>query len=308
MQASPSKARAQAIETHSWSLVLSWLSDLYHPFPVPGFERNATTLKALQNLKAGHDAAERTQELLFDARIEELAVENRDVTRNQARTGNDTDSLLQLLESCLSASSKRALDSLANSAVLLGCPPATISPSSPLQNLQSQVLNLPRQTFSLESQLCSIESLTSNLQNQIDHTHQALYAFTKPSDPDSISPPTTPPSTNDHSTLHTLTLQHQRETKQLLLKSAEYKERIASLERQSASRASSSSPTLADLAVKVETLDRKKTKVEALENKILVFHGLPPDVEASRTEVKRAQAELDALKRKRDELFARMGE
>ncbi|KIW89415.1 uncharacterized protein Z519_10269 [Cladophialophora bantiana CBS 173.52] len=343
MQASPSKARAQAIASHSWSVVQSWLARLYHPSPVPAFERNATTLKALQSLMAENIAADRERELLFDAKAEELAADE-EVTRlqqHQRETGDDENSassILSLLETSLAPPSQAALYSLASSVVLLGClsppPPLSSSPSSPtpgvLQILTSQIVNIPRQTFAQESQLSSIETLTATLQNQIAQTQQALAAFVErtptsarpqddttspsfpPTTPSSTPPPlttvtmtTTAPTTMDYSHLHGLTLQHQRETKQLTLKSAEYRSRIAVLERQQqlASSALEDEPNLTTLAAKQSSLGRKKKQIEALEGRIRHFYGLPPDIDTSRAEVQRAQAELDRLRRRRDELF-----
>jgi len=92
-----------------------------------------------------------------------------------------------------------------------------------------------------------------------------------------------------------------------MLKCAEYTDRIAALERQISSRnAGSDRPTLADVASKQTLIDQKKRQVETLEMKILEFHGLPPDIDASRAEVQRAQVELDELKRRREELFERL--
>ncbi|KAK5240967.1 hypothetical protein LTR40_013483, partial [Exophiala xenobiotica] len=89
---------------------------------------------------------------------------------------------------------------------------------------------------------------------------------------------------------------------------AEYTDRIAGLERQASSRNASSDgrPTLADVAHKQTLIDQRRRQVETLETKILEFHGLPPDIAASRAEVQRAQGELDVLKRQRDEMFERL--
>ncbi|EXJ73685.1 uncharacterized protein A1O5_03447 [Cladophialophora psammophila CBS 110553] len=360
MQASPSKARAQAITSHSWSVVQAWLARLYHPSPVPAFERNASTLKALQSLMAENIAADRERELLFDAKAEELAAEEeaacllqqqqQQQQRLQRETGDDENSassILSLLETSLASPAQAALDSLTGSVVLLGClspppppppPPSSSSSSSTtpgvLQILASQIVNIPRQTFAQESQFSSIETLTANLQSQITQTQQALATFVErtspsarpeddttppsfpPTTPSSTPPPlttmtattTTTPSTTDYSHLRGLTLQHQRETKQLTLKSAEYRSRIAALERQQqlASSAPEDEPSLTALAAKQSSLGRKKKQIEALESRIRHFYGLPPDIDASRAEVQRAQAELDRLRRRRDELFEAM--
>ncbi|KIW69016.1 hypothetical protein PV04_04920 [Phialophora macrospora] len=320
MEASPSKARAQAIESHSWSIVLSWLLSLYHPSPVPAFERNPTTLRAFQSLMAEKIAADRLQELLVDAQCEELAIAEHD---RRQRSGEDrtTDdsatSLLSLLEDSLSVVGKQSLESLARSAVLLGCD----SPSASIhETLLARILDLSRQTSLLEDHISSIETLTSDLQAQTTQTLHDLSAvrartarLSNPEDP-MDSRPSTPPHgssigpTTDYSYVHAQTLQHQRETKQLQLKSAEYKTRIEGLERQlsAAGPASSDVPSTAALVSKQQVQSEKKSRIAALEARFKEFHGLPPDIVASRKEVNRLQAELDTLKRRRDELFERI--
>jgi len=92
------------------------------------------------------------------------------------------------------------------------------------------------------------------------------------------------------------------------LKSSEYQSRIANLESQLSSTQASSSnlPGSASLLAKLRSLDEKKRRIEELEARFKAFHGLPPDIGASRREVQRAEGELGVLKRRRDELFERM--
>ncbi|OCT52993.1 hypothetical protein CLCR_10517 [Cladophialophora carrionii] len=330
MEASPSKARAQAIESQSWSIVLSWLSDLYHPSPVPAFERNATTLRAFQSLMAKNVAADRLQELLFDAKCEELAISQRDRmqrARGQGPTGHNATSLLPLLENSLSGAGKDSLESLARSAVLLGCcsPPSSSQSESIIDSLPARIVDLSRLTFRLEDHVSSVETLTSDLQAQTTETLHHLSAMrarvaqlSNPEDP-ADSRPSTPShassiglTTTDYSQLHAQTLQHQRETKQLQLKSVEYKARIDALDRQlattegAAPSSSSGVTSTAALVSKQQDLEDKRKRITTLEARFRVFHGLPPDVDASRGEVNRLQAELEALKRRRDELFERI--
>ncbi|KIV82063.1 hypothetical protein PV11_04199 [Exophiala sideris] len=312
-QASPSKARAEAFEVHSWTLVLTWLSALYHPSPAPSFERNATTLKALQSLMAENVAADRLRDLLFRAQLEEL---NASQDCSSIPTDTSPDSLLYLLGSSLPHTANSALESLAGSAVLLGCPTSNTNESI-LDNLSTQIPKIPRDIFELEMQLSSIKGLVSDLRtetvqlqplvvshpddHQPDHDESASDLEVHPS-----TPHTSTSSTINYSHLHAQTLQHQRETKQLTLKCAEYESRITALERQAASRPVNG-PSLAGLATKQQAIDAKKKRVEALEKAIRVFNGLPPDVHASRAEVQRAQAELDIFTGTRDELFPSLG-
>lgn len=342
MQASPSKARAEALESHSWSVVLTWFASLYHPSPPPSFERNASTLKALQRLMAENVAVETGRDLLLAAQTEELAA--RDGERGQGRAQDRTNDenngsdLLGRLESSLSRSSNDALDAIARSAVLLGCPlssrlDGSSSIMQSMQSMQSQILNLPLQTFALETQISSINDLIGDLETEITQIRQCLPTTLDPDQaavsPDvgsnslsiSIPPPSSPfpaSTTTDHSTLHAETQQHQRETKQLALKAAEYQDRISTLERQakassqnsnSNSNSNSSNPvyTPATLGAKQASIDHKRKQVAALEKQLVAFHGLPPDLAAARAEVQRAEKELEELRRRRDELFETMG-
>ncbi|EXJ94724.1 hypothetical protein A1O1_03121 [Capronia coronata CBS 617.96] len=380
MQASPSKARAEALEAQSWSIVHSWLSDLYHPSPAPFVERNPETLKALQTLMTENIAADHVRALVRAAQKEEVTATTSIVTsHDQDLAASDKaeaeaesthpQPLVYHLESSLSRQSKEALDSLAESAVLLGCP--TTESTSIIQRLQSQILDLPRQTFALETQLSEIDALMADLRRQISRIQRILSpstsavsapfsshgssrssarldssayssgpssssssssssasasssssisapTWTKASNPPLGLGPTSLPSspststtTDAHAKLLAETLQHQREIKQLALKCEEYQDRIASLERQlaasSAFHANGTQRSVAEALAKQDALQTKKAKISALETKIRAFHGLPPDLEASRAEVHRAQTELDALKVKRDALFERMG-
>ncbi|KIW11042.1 hypothetical protein PV08_10341 [Exophiala spinifera] len=388
MQASPSKARAVALESHSWSLVLDWLSTLYQPSPIPAFERNAFTLQALQSLMGENIAAERLRSLVHEAQLEELTTNsgNQDTTSAQnnntdhhdnlrrisATTDDSWTTLLYEVQSCLPPPSRAALDSISDAAVLAGCcsssssslcPSAAPSQNTVLQGLQSHITNLPVQTFRLETQLASIDGLISTLQGEIKRiqstrSHKRSQSQSRPQRRNesaqsrsgggggslsSSSPPRTPTTVskmifpnddadddddedddgqdNDgyHAALHAETVQHQRETKQLALKCAEYTDRIATLERHASPSSSSSTtpttatanvnadqPTLSDVAEKQVLVAQKRKQLDHLKRRILAFHNLPPDLDASRAEVQRAQADLERLKNKRDDLFAQL--
>lgn len=55
---SPSKARQHRAQAHEWAAVDSWLSAKYSGRPVPAFERNDETLKALLALAAANERAD----------------------------------------------------------------------------------------------------------------------------------------------------------------------------------------------------------------------------------------------------------
>lgn len=97
-----------------------------------------------------------------------------------------------------------------------------------------------------------------------------------------------------------------RDTKQINLKIMEYQDRLASLERQLVGLRRGSN-SLADVLNARARVEDRRARVRALQERFAAFNGLPPDLEDSRNEVRRAMAELDALKRRRDALFERMG-
>jgi HAUS augmin-like complex subunit 1 len=314
MQASPSKARAAAVESRSWSLIIKWLQEFYHPSPIPSFERNATTLHALQELMIENNASDKLRQSLFNAQIEEFNA----LQTFEDGGEDDTDAILDSLERSLTVEARTKLNSLAESAVNLGC--STTTSASVLEGLDSKVLDLPRRLWAFEDQLASITTLIATLETRIqqaeqqiaDLKHQMSYlANLSPYDQDEGPrlPPHHPTEQDmpDFGNLHAQTQQYNIEIKPLTLKAAEYQSRIDILTRQLTTLNPSSVRSEISLhAEKEYTLEQTKKAVDELEHRIKQFSGLPPDIEASRTEVRRAQGELDSWRRRRDELFRKL--
>ena len=106
--------------------------------------------------------------------------------------------------------------------------------------------------------------------------------------------------------VHMQTSQFNRDTKQISLKIMEYEDRVKGLQRQLADIDPDFS-NLHDVLEARSRVEARRTRVKELQSRFAAFHGLPPDVDASRNEVRRAMAELESLKSKRDGLFERMG-
>lgn len=106
--------------------------------------------------------------------------------------------------------------------------------------------------------------------------------------------------------IHVQTAQFNRDTKQINLKIMEYHDRVVSLERQLASLRSQSA-SLQDVLDARARVEDRRARVKALQERFAAFNGLPPDLEDSRNEVRRAMAELESLKKHREGLFERMG-
>lgn len=257
-------------------------------------------------------AADKLRELVFDAQREELQEARACAADAERLKASGTRDLLQLVEASLSEAATSALDSLARSAVLLGCETTSPTGRSIDQVLRSKILDLSQEIFTVESQIRSLDVEISRLQisqqaqqqNQ-NHYHQQSSSLDA-DDPELDEITSTTPNTT---TLHAQTLQHQRETKQLSLKAQEYRNRLAHLTRQLSQLSQSREPSLmmSTVATKQARLEKRRQDLQKLENMIRAFHGLPPDLQASRDEVRRATAELERLRSRRDELFERLG-
>ncbi|RVX75182.1 hypothetical protein B0A52_00534 [Exophiala mesophila] len=305
MQASPSKAKAHALETHSWSLVTSWLGETYHPQPVPPFERNAATLNALQILMTESLTANELRDLIFKSRSEQLIMaETRGTTGDKHPLHGKSD-LVAILDDSLSQSAQSALDSMSRSRVLLGGKPSSCHSSRIIGALEGDMVALSRRIFDLEAQTQQVEDLISNLIDQLSHVEGMINQhgiYTKENSP-GIG---TDDFVLEHPPLHSQILQHQREIKQLSLKADEYRNRLAGLSNIQPLRSKSGDVTVADVASEMGALDRKRKQMLQFQEIIASFHGLPPDVHSSRQEVKRVLGELNRLQTKRDELFAKL--
>ncbi|RMD39260.1 hypothetical protein DV735_g5869, partial [Chaetothyriales sp. CBS 134920] len=113
------------------------------------------------------------------------------------------------------------------------------------------------------------------------------------------------------------TAQWARESKQIGLKTDEYERRIAALARHvedvdheyDYDRDSDHNRGVGEIEASRQRLARvesKRSEIRALEQRLRGFHGLPPDLDASQDEVKRAQLELDRWKSKREEMFEQL--
>ncbi|KAK5049569.1 hypothetical protein LTR84_004498 [Exophiala bonariae] len=316
---------------------------MYYPLPTPTFERNAATLRALQSLMAENKAADLLRGLLYDAQCEELELAKaraemerdlQDIDDMERESGSSAQELLSLLEASLSGPAAEALDSLAEAAVLLGCSTSTIKAAPSIgQQLRSSILQVSQQTFALETQIRSLDEQIARFQisrhpkqdelgasksdavssTALDVRPRSYNPFRPTIDLDLVSSDinnhntANDPSDPDSATLHAQTQHHQLETKQLQLKAREYTERITQLTQHQSQPQSTTTASIAHIAAKQQRLEAQADEIKRLESAIRAFNGLPPDVEASRSEVKRAMVELEALKSKRAVGFEELG-
>jgi HAUS augmin-like complex subunit 1 len=84
---SPSKARQQRAQAQDWAQIESWLSYKYTGRPIPTFERNEETLKALRELCVANERADEEKAVL--ERVEREALREIDeVCHNMPITNN----------------------------------------------------------------------------------------------------------------------------------------------------------------------------------------------------------------------------
>ncbi|RMZ83849.1 hypothetical protein DV737_g1415, partial [Chaetothyriales sp. CBS 132003] len=159
----------------------------------------------------------------------------------------------------------------------------TTTPAARALQIGQSIHLLTQQLFTLENQVRELKALSAQLARQSEAAQAAAA--------DLENRLTGPQAEAELERMRLRTAQWARETKQIGLKTEEYERRIAALaqhieddERQT-------------------RVEAKRSEVRALEQRLRAFHGLPPDVEASRDEVKRAQRELDRWKTKREDMF-----
>lgn len=273
---SPTKARQDAAEAKDWADVSSWLATKYSPQPVPRFERNGEILRALLELIAVNEAADREVGLIQRAEEEEL----RRVEEAYRSDVGPCRDMLGALEVSLNERGANALNDLAETSLLLG----TLSPDPGVMG--ERIVELSKEKFEREEQFRRI----SGLQDQLEHEMETMKTNAEKirSQVDEVA----------QEDMQQRTAQLNRETKQFTIKKAEYSERIAALERYTIE-----SPNLSDLKIQEDLVRKAQARVKVLERQIAAFHSLPPDLEAAREEYQRAVGELQDLRRRRDGSF-----
>lgn len=273
---SPAKARQAAIQAKDWAYVNSWLSRQYNPKPVPPFERNEDTLRTLLALAAANDAADEEATLLHRAREEA-------VQGFKAREEAEDKQKLELLdevEMCLDDKGRQNLDDLAETTAVLG------ALSTETTDLGQSVIELTKEEFDTREQMSKVETLQKYLERELATLQEQLEtlksdeAYDTPSD------------------LPALTAEWSRGTKLLTAKMGEYRDRIASLERNRHRE-----PTIEELIVKEEVVVQIEQMVKTLENRIRMLHDLPGDIPSARSQYRQLERELGQLIQQRDSMF-----
>ena len=119
---SPAVAKKNAIAQKDWAYVDQFLAARFAPDPVPRFERNPETLKALLAIVAANEAAD--EAALLERRVKEKALAEltaRDAAIEETRRSRG-EPLLVAVEDQLTDDGRRCLNSVALLSVALASP------------------------------------------------------------------------------------------------------------------------------------------------------------------------------------------
>ncbi len=277
---SPSKARRDAAQAKDWSYISRWLAKKYTPHPVPRFERNDDVLQEVLALITANETADAEAELLRRAGVDELE-RYETALRNAAE--DLVDELLAEVEESLDVDGTKALDDLAEASVMLG----TLQTDT--LSLGERLTRIERERFEAEQQRRRVSDLQAYLERGTASLRKGIVTLKEQEDEGLTEE------------LHQETTQWNRDTKQIGMKLAEYKERLMALER-----ARVVGPSVEDVKADEKEIQVLQAQVKGLEKQIQDFHGLPPDLEVAKGEYQRSQKELHALMRRRDDLWERM--
>ncbi|KAF2237484.1 hypothetical protein EV356DRAFT_511606 [Viridothelium virens] len=267
---SPSKARQQRALAKDWEYVQVWLGRKFAPKPVPSFERNEDTLKALLELASFNDAADEELALISAVHADALK-ELQDVQNN--------DDLIETITGALTDDGHESLNALAELSVGLNAP--NVHP----QTLAKNAVDLTEAEFDIEQQCRQAKAIAGYLEAELERLGEVENdlksdAFTAPSE------------------LGSKTLDWTRGTKQLKAKVTEYRDRLNSL-----SDAVPDKPNINELINAENHLASLKKRLMGLEKDVKSFVGLPHDKDLARFKVAEANQELQDLRKKRDHRF-----
>lgn len=297
---SPSKARRNATTAKDWAHVATWLTAKFHPASVPRFERNDDTLRMLLELARDNERADELGEQLeraAEAQVEENEVRwrlGKVATRSAMKDRDDGigGEVMRWIDDVLRQEAGKGmeeiLDDLANAGVELGC----LDPADPVEAGQA-VVELTQEEFAVREQVRRVEELQSHIDGETRRLKNRLEGTRKLR------------SSVDEAVgdMANQIGEWNRGCKMLALKLREYEERVNSLER-----ADYAGVEFRELREQEQEVGRMQETCRSLQRGLREFGGLPPDWEAARGELERAEDELGDLRGKRDQLFEKMVE
>lgn len=277
---SPSVARIAASTARDWSYVDAWLSSKFHPRPVPSFERNNDTLKALLALASTNEAADEERSLL--AKSEAAALQ--ELKESESKAGNGTrplrEGLLDAVQHNLSPDGHTALDAMAHMALQLG-----VAFPEP-ETLGRRMCELQSTIYDTEQMKARVEILHQHIDTEAARVNDLLRELQN----DDYQPPIQLAKQN---------LEIQRKVKALSAKLPELQDRVAAL----AANTDSSHPTIADLARDEQEYLAVLARKKELDLQLASFQGLPSNPDMARSELEDLRGQLRSITSQRDAVF-----
>ncbi|KAI5806307.1 hypothetical protein EDC01DRAFT_639511 [Geopyxis carbonaria] len=272
---SPTAAKQASLQQKDWAYVDNFLASRFAPKPVPKYERNPDTLKALLALAAANEAADEEKDL--ERRVKEKTLA--ELQKREQESITRTEPLLTAVEEHLTDDGRRCLNSVA----LLGVALASNSTDAP--RLSAHLIELSKQEFSVRQQTARIDALHARLQSDLSALRETLRHL----------------NTNE---VHKLppdlaarVTEWARGSRHLKNKAENYREE---LENAKGIKESLTVPAL--VAMETEILQLKEHVLD-LEAQARGYQGLPPEKDLARLEVERVQEELRELEKVREGMY-----
>ncbi|KAK1984289.1 hypothetical protein LZ30DRAFT_779919 [Colletotrichum cereale] len=282
---SPSIARIAASTAKDWSYVDSWLASKYQGRPVPAFERNSETLKALLALANSNENADEERELVAWAEtgaIHELAAAQDLPETSSELPASETarERMLGAVQDHLTREGCTALNSMAT----LSCQLAVTYPDA--EALGRSMIGLHAEASELEQTRVRVHIL----QKYIDQESAAVDELLRTLHSDDYKP------AND---LARQNLEMQRRIKAMVVRIPELRDRMCSLNHCSVA----SHPTIEQMSQEEASYLGLLAEKKSLDEEIEQFSGLPDDVKTARAELEHLRAEVLSITRHRDAIF-----
>ncbi|KAJ0168989.1 hypothetical protein CTA2_3703 [Colletotrichum tanaceti] len=287
---SPSVARIAASTAKDWSYVDSWLALKYQGRPVPTFERNPETLKALLALANSNETADEERELV--ARAEATVVQ--EVSAVQRRSDSNSElptpaavrgRILGAIQDHLTREGRTALNSMAT----LSCQLSVAYPDA--ETIGRSMIALHAETSELEQMRGRVHVLEAYIEQESASANDLLQILRS----DDYKP------AND---LARQNLDMQRRIKAVAARIPEHKDRVNSLNKCPDASYNTIEKMVQDEADYLNLLAQKK----GLDAEVDQFSGLPDDVRKARTELEHLRAEVRAITQHRDAIFEELVE
>lgn len=270
------------------------------PGTAMGAMGGSEVLEALKVLKQANLAADHLNSLVHDAEVEELSwIESCcGLIKEQRDRSQLARLLVDKLVARLSMEAQGALEDLGGSAVVL----SVNLDGAESDNELDLATVFTRKLLELAHRKLRTEQQFQELDNQVRFIDVKRQSY----DQHKTAVDTDDPQQERAEQAHIQTVQYNRDTKQINLKIMEYEDRMKGLQRQLSDPQTNPS-SLQNVLKARKRVEQRKARIRELQDRVAAFRGLPPDIDASRSEIRRAINELESLRRKREGLFERMG-